>query len=270
MFSIFSSNPHNFGQCSTTAVSAHHGHETGADGDGGLRRVRVQSENAQKTPLTLERSFKKETIKIYIGERTPESTPYVVPKAILCKHKYFEKALSPQFAEGQTGVLHFPEDEQRAWPVVIYYLFFNDVEWSHDGSEDYERSDRDLISLAHAFLLADKYGIPALQNKIADAVIEGFKECAIVDKSTLVEIIGLIPVDCPLRWIIFERLIELVVSGSWQWKDLKDFLVFEEAFTDLMKCNDMERTTEYFPPYEYPQHNREWTKRYFVDVPKED
>lgn len=120
-------------------------------------------------------------MKIYIGDKTPDPKPFEIPKALLVKHEYFRTALSSKWREGQQDVLHFPEDSERAWSILLYYFVRDRVEWSGYDAEtqkwtddgDPYRGDHNLLNLTHAFLLADKYRLIALQNQIIEAVMLG-------------------------------------------------------------------------------------------------
>lgn len=144
------------------------------------------------------KASKNETIEVYIGARTADSVPYTVPKNILCRHRYFRNALSPPFSEGQTRILHFPEYDENRWEVLIYYFFSDRVEWS-EMEETSLHSDVDLLTLTNAHVLADKYGLPALQNKIAKAMMSGVMLEVGSQTSTMKDALTILSVNSPLR-----------------------------------------------------------------------
>lgn len=200
--------------------------------------------------LTVLSSFKHETIKIYVGEKTRDAEPYVIPKDILCKYQYFSKALSPPFVESQTGALHFPEDTEDAWSVIIYGLFNHEVEWPHAE----ESATKNLLSLTRAYVLADKYRLPAVQDEIAKAMMRGVQIEGGFPPEVMVEAISLMPSDCPLRWIILEKIVLMVKKKQryCNWWEFAGLGNFPSVFEDLMMCldeyNSNEDGTE-FPAY---------------------
>lgn len=153
---------------------------------------------------------------------------------------------------------------------MLYYFFHREVE-SKSGEDhpDFE----DLIPLTHAYLLADKYQLPALQNVIAKAVMDGIghDRCCCYP-GDLSDAMRLVPADCPLRWLFFEAAImEVCVMEYFSWADFQSLIVFEDGFMDLMECyEEFRRDPKRFPPWEHFDSTNERMKKYFVDESKGD
>lgn len=241
--------------------------------------------------LTLSRSLTSNAgrVKIYIGEKTPESNPYEVSKAILLRYDYFRKALSAKWREGQEAVLHFPQDSKEAWAVWLGYLYGREVEWfglvedleQNTQCDDY-RGDKNLLTMAQAYLLADMYLLPpSLKNKIIRVCMKGcFREQVFYDE-TYLEFFNLIERDCPLRRIVIENLvlwvqgvlgIETLDEAGYEWLkelpdvwgDLKECFVMRE-----LGCGGWSRMDP-LPPYLRLKKDDARMKKYFVYDPEED
>lgn len=194
---------------------------------------------------------------------------------MLCKYRYFRTALSLPFVEGQTGILHFPEDTDESWSILIYWLFKGKVEWSEmeDGNV---RAEENLLNLTRAYVLGDKYGLPKFQNQIARAMMRGvdYEDCIPTD--SIEEALKLMPSKSPLRWIILEKIV-LMVKSEWacrEWSEFAGLAKTPEMFADLMACFEeymLDEDGDKFPLHDSEDVDEaEFKKRYFVDEPKED
>lgn len=216
--------------------------------------------------LTPNSAFKQETIKIYVGDKTSGSIPSVVPKPVLCRYRYFRNALSPPFVESQTGVLHFPEDTEDAWSVLLYYFFRNQVCWP-EMRETTLCSRINLMTFTRAYVLADKYELPALQNKISKVMMRGLSDALYLAPSNIEEAMSILPAGSALRWVILEKVVLMVVSESkYTWADFEELVRFASVFTDLMTCFELYNEDEdEFPPHEHHKDANEEMKKYFVE-----
>lgn len=229
----------------------------------------IDISNREESYLILRRALKSESIKIYIGERTPESTPHVVPKTVLCnKFRYFEKALSPNFKEGQNGILHFPDDNEDAWNLLLYYLFHDRV----PRVKDVFIAGTMYLPLAHAYVLGDKYGLTTFQNEVVRAFMVALAY-SWMEPDVIIEILGFVPVKSPLRQLVLEEIVRLVVDedhGLHGCTDFEELGTYEGVFVELLRCFEMySRAPKTFPPHKYGDNDAE-TKKYLVKEEEDD
>lgn len=134
---------------------------------------RVSSTNcAHFEMLTVRRSLRGDLIKIHVGALCEISTPFVVPKSLLTRFPYFEKALSSSFKEGKAGVFYFPEDGEEAWKHLIYFIFHEKIEPLGIGEKALWSQ---FLTLTHAYLLGDKYQLGRFQNQIVHTLVTAFR-----------------------------------------------------------------------------------------------
>jgi len=241
-------------------------------------RYAVAVVNALK--LTIDRSLEDETVKIFVGTKDEKSTPFVVQKGILSRYPYFEKALCGKFREAAKGILHLPEDSKSGWTIVLHYLFRNSLPSPQDIDREFaaKGDSEDLgpfySSLAHAYVLGDKYAISGLQNCIMRTFLDVINERYLTGTHIL-NMAEILPTGSPLRSIVLQETVVLVEEhNEVQWTEV-DGLVDGLIRGDL--CGDtfaelMAYHAEYFraihkkkefPKHEYGKNEAE-TAKYMV------
>lgn len=190
-------------------------------------------------------------IRIYIGVRNDDSKPYIVPKYVLSdSSRYFEKAPSKDFIEGRTGILHFPEDHEPAWQILLYFIFRHKVVESVEDSIGFSwwESPSDL---AHTYVLADKYELPACQNAIvrAFAKLTGDDCLRLKDYK---ELLAFLPARSALQRIILEDMVAVQWSDTYEWEEYESLSQYEGVLPGLIRAAERRlRDPEKFPPHGY-------------------
>jgi len=218
-------------------------------------------------------------IEIYIGPRTENNPPLFVQKDVLCnRSRYFRQALNRPFREGEEGTLNFPEDSKEPWEALLYYLHY---EQFLPGRDDDQSHDSYLLSLAHAYLLGDKYGLASFQNRI----IHEYFECAgnetigeEISIECILQVMQVLPSGCPLRTVILQQLVNDVAHlGKARWIDFAGLAACPETYEVLMNALEDWGRAEFevepdcgklFPLHRYGE-NQEETAKYLVKEEEE-
>ena len=98
----------------------------------------------------------------------PTRKPFHVYKDVLYEaSSYFERNLNSRLEEGGIQQMDLPNDEVRAFEVLVSWLYGYEIV----DPEDFEENPIDVIDdLFHAFVMADDYNISGLKNKIVDEI----------------------------------------------------------------------------------------------------
>lgn len=235
--------------------------------------------------LTISRSLDGESVKIIIGSESDGAVSFDVNKKVLCRFPYFEKALCGGFSEAAKGVLRFPEDNVVGWKVLLYY-FFNDRLPNHNDimiataeeqgwDEVDEGADHELssysVALAHAYQLADQYGLATVQNCIMRTFMDihssNIRYCYGRGEE-LAEIVGFLPDVSKLREVALQQIIVRHVEDGLEWDDVRslgehyqDFGDFADYLSEYFIAT-LERKEKY-PKHEYGKNKKE-TAEYMV------
>ncbi|PVH82575.1 hypothetical protein DL98DRAFT_487740 [Cadophora sp. DSE1049] len=101
-----------------------------------------------------------EIVKISVGEGI-EKQEFHIHKNLLCqKAPVFDRMLNGNFAEGRSGEASLPEDDPRAFDMLVSWLYSGSV---------LNHACGDFIRI---FILAEKYGIVCLADNTMDAFIQ--------------------------------------------------------------------------------------------------
>lgn len=84
--------------------------------------------------------------------------------------------------------------------------------------------DMFLLALAHAYILADKYQLPELQNEIVRIVVDHIGSYTLVE-DLMMQLIRLTPTESILRRVMLEEVTYLVYSDGYKWKDFEELSV---------------------------------------------
>lgn len=164
--------------------------------------------------------------------------------------RYFEKALSKDFIEGQTGILHFPEDHEPAWQILLYFIFRHKVvEFVEDsiGFSSWESPS----DLAHTYVLADKYELPACQNAIVRAFSKLVGDDCLRSKD-YDELLAFLPAGSALQRIVVEDMVLAELRSRHEWKDCESLSRYAGVLPALIRAVERRlHDPENFPPHNY-------------------
>ena len=94
-----------------------------------------------------------------------ECESFIVHKDIICHHSsFFAKAFSSNLLEGKTQTINLPDVDSDTFGIL--------VEWFYTQKIDLDPKDRDgnVVLLATVWMLAQRFEMPGLQNKIMDGL----------------------------------------------------------------------------------------------------
>lgn len=191
------------------------------------------------------------SVRIYIGARNDDSKPYILPKHVLCESsRYFKKALSKKFIEGQTGVLHFPEDDEAAWQILLYFILRNKVVEFGEAEDDFSRWESPS-DLAHTYTLAEKYELPACQNAIVRAFSKLVGDNCLRSKDYN-ELLAFLPAGSALQRIVLEDMVLAELRSRHEWEDCESLARFPGVMPALIRAVERRlHDPENFSPHNY-------------------
>ncbi|KAK0938649.1 hypothetical protein LTR29_009748 [Friedmanniomyces endolithicus] len=161
-------------------------------------------------------------IDIYVGEVTPETTPFRVQQVLLGQlSDYFDSALKTDtFVEGKQGRLHFPEDNVSAWKVLLHWAFTRMLPHWFKSTAEGNLDDGTAMLLVDCWVLGDKYQIHAFQDEVMMEML-----CWLVYS----------PGSCD----VFKRGVELTSPGSKLRRLMAEGL--EELYEDGYESSDLDQ-----------------------------
>lgn len=98
-----------------------------------------------------------------------------VPKAILTRIPFFEKALSSSsFEESSTKTFTLPDDDPQAIADVIYCTYGGDINLIAKNHQEFAAEEREMLTARYlrAYVAADKLLAEETQNKLSDIIIQ--------------------------------------------------------------------------------------------------
>jgi hypothetical protein len=178
---------------------------------------------------------------------------FQVHKKILCNQAaYFEKMFNGNFKEGIEQSATFPEDEPCTWKHFIGWLYKGIIEPQTGGPE----LVTDRIKL---FCLAEKYGIPNLQDASMDSLITTFRS-----RNTSPSLFSILPSysmtssGSKLRLYIARSFVfDTLVSGEdfHDWTNRKLLEAFKEnddLLLDTLACLRLQYGKAFPRPHQQP------------------
>ena len=113
--------------------------------------------------LTRRSNLHRSIVTIYVG---PDHYPFLLHKGRLCQHSaFFEKAFHGSFDEASTGSMYMEEDGVDEFQLFEEWLYTDELNYAEDSSDPSHL-------LVKVFCLAEKVGIPELQNATLDTIRE--------------------------------------------------------------------------------------------------
>lgn len=153
-------------------------------------------------------------LKIYIGHDATQ-LPFLVQESN--SSDYFLNVIrNSQGDIGlEPGTLHFPDDGDKslAWAMMLYWMVNKRLPSGITESQDFALRGRHLLFFTQAWVLADKYLMPKLQNTIMMALINHFEDYSLPFDAGLVnKLLSTSPVDTPLRRILSEETVHIMYA----------------------------------------------------------
>ncbi|KAK5740251.1 hypothetical protein LTR17_004752 [Elasticomyces elasticus] len=113
-------------------------------------------------------------IKLVIGTKSEDGssgTLFIWASALEAAAEYFRSALrNQQLGEGsEPDVLTFPEDDFRAWKVMLYWMVKHELPVADDIPYcplSNEAENECIATWVTCWIMGDKYGIPVFQNLV--------------------------------------------------------------------------------------------------------
>jgi hypothetical protein len=132
-----------------------------------------------------------------------ESTTFTVHKEVACYHsKVLNAAFNGQFAEGQTQSYRLEDTTEHAFRLLMQWMYSQKLVISaqrNPVSEDLGIWGKESHDLAMLWVLADKLGMPSLQNVALKAIDEISNKYQLIATHTFFYIENNTAADSPLR-----------------------------------------------------------------------
>ena len=166
-----------------------------------------------------------EIIKVVVGKGL-EVVEHQVHKNILCRCPFFEKCLSSGMKEVLEKTVKMPDDNPDDMDIIINWLYHDKIMIPNLGSSR-------LIS---TYNLANKYGLPELQNAVVDQHRLSYKARDIWPRTVLAIWRDTIE-GCKFRDVALDQLHHDIVANSSRYKDTKNDQSKATQLKELMKEN---------------------------------
>ena len=148
-------------------------------------------------------------VRITVGgdglEDTNDKDEYLVHTGILAHHSaYFKAAFRGPFKEAETMDMSFPEDDLAAFDLLLYWVFSGKL-----PENSYLNNPKLAMALVRLWVLADKYIMPALKNRLIDIFYQAEREVWpswFLTPSLLSHLWGEIPEESQLRDLVLTML----------------------------------------------------------------
>ncbi len=193
-------------------------------------------------------------IKVVVGE--PKVT-HLVHESVLSRCSFFEKCLTSGMREQEEKVVNLPEDDPNGFAVI--------VEWLYAGTI---AKDLDNWTLAYAYIAADKYAMPKLQNTIMDFIRQRRKRNLRINPLWVLKIWKQTIAHSPLRDLAFDQL-------RWDVSRYRDYYIensdkdrYSKEMQKLMKNADFGLALVHGPTGDdrWKQTNSSWNEGCFYHV----
>ncbi|KAI4743409.1 hypothetical protein E4T50_06207 [Aureobasidium sp. EXF-12298] len=117
----------------------------------------------------------KEMVSLLVG---PNKEKYNLHKGLLCFYSdFFRAAFKGSFKEAEEGKIELPDVGTEVFEAFQVWLYSRSLRVSENHGDSSDRPPfLSFHTLAHLWVLGDKYQIPLLQNCAIDALLEKLKE----------------------------------------------------------------------------------------------
>jgi len=134
----------------------------------------------------------------------PKKKVFTAPRNVLCRSPFFKAALSGNWAEGKKA-LTLPEDRCDTFAIYLQWAVSGQVVIS-DEESTLDNQWTHFTGLVELYILADKLGEIALQNKVIDEFRAMVKSLNIIPHHGIVDrLFAATPENCMLQKLILDR-----------------------------------------------------------------
>lgn len=149
-------------------------------------------------------------ITIIVGKRRKE---YKLHRAqLMSKSPFFEACLSAGMVEQQKNEIVLPEDSCRGFDIVADWVY-NKTDWDTATMEG---------SMLRAYVLADKYGMPDLQNSLIDNLGHFWTYKTCIRPARVLWLARNAMTDCPLYRLATDQLAYEIKKEGKHYGDKQD------------------------------------------------
>ncbi|KAI1610601.1 hypothetical protein EDD36DRAFT_329602 [Exophiala viscosa] len=147
----------------------------------------------------------------------PEKKIYKLHRKLLVeKSPFFDNCLNSRMKESFTNEVVLPEDSYRGFELVADWIYSEKVPYIEiSGDQD------DTTPGRYAYVLADKFCMPELQNALIDRLADYWTRQHIY-AGTITEMADLVDEDGALYRLMIDELAHDIVKHSWVYKPRSD------------------------------------------------
>jgi hypothetical protein len=187
--------------------------------------------------LTVVRSFTtSEIVTVYVGHKRKR---FFLHRELICQRSPFmEKCLKKdRFDEGYKNELYLPEDDPKAFSIIVEWIYRNKLPARNDPTFD-------LADLSASYCMADKFAMEELQNNIMDLVRSSFsrrenEQCKPPHFSALALTHLTGPPKSPLKRFYIEHLVHHMMKNPRWYHELKRNEANRADLEELFKIPDL-------------------------------
>ncbi|EXJ85171.1 hypothetical protein A1O3_05846 [Capronia epimyces CBS 606.96] len=177
-----------------------------------------------------------EIVTVHVG---PKRKRFFLHRELICERSPFmEKCLQKgRFDEGYKNELYLPEDDPKAFAVIVDWIYRNRLPLRTDPSYD-------LVGMSAAYCMADKFGMEELQNSIMDSIRGSFSRretepCKTPNFTALALTHMTGPHKSPLKRFYVEHLVHHMMKHPKWYHDLKRNENARVEIEELFKIPDL-------------------------------
>ncbi|KIX07641.1 uncharacterized protein Z518_02294 [Rhinocladiella mackenziei CBS 650.93] len=208
------------------------GEEISADSEGSG----AQEEEDQDDDDDFENFTTSEIVTVYVGVKRKR---FFLHRELVCQRSPFmEKCLKKgHFDEGYKNELYLPEDDPKAFSIVVDWIYRSRLPSRTEPSFD-------VSDMSAAYCMADKFGMEELQNNIIDNVRANFSRrenepCKAPNFSALALTHLTGPPKSPLKRFYVEHLVHHMMRHPKWYHDLKRNEPARVDMEELFKIPDL-------------------------------
>ena len=155
---------------------------------------------------------------VFVG---PKRKKFYLHRELICERSPFmEKCFKKnRFGEGDKNELHLPEDDVKAFSIIVDWIYRNRLPSRNDPQYD-------LSDMSAAYCMADKFGMEELVNDVMDSIRSNVARhegdpCkrALFSAMALTQLTG--PAKSPLKRFYVEHLVFQMMKNPKSFHDLK-------------------------------------------------
>ncbi|KAK5446386.1 hypothetical protein LTS15_009725 [Exophiala xenobiotica] len=177
-----------------------------------------------------------EIVTVYVGHKRKR---FFLHRELICQRSPFmEKCLKKdRFDEGYKNELYLPEDDPKAFSILVEWIYRNKLPARNDPTFD-------LSDLSASYCMADKFAMEELQNNIMDLVRSSFsrrenEQCKPPHFSALALTHLTGPPKSPLKRFYIEHLVHHMLKHPRWYHELKRNEANRADLEELFKIPDL-------------------------------